>query len=134
MQRFQSISLFIASILAASSLFVPFKSINVKPNADILNNYFIMKWLLIAIAVLSFVNIFLFFRRSLQMKFVLAISMLVLLSAAMMYNYKEAATIDQLTFHSYIFAFPIAEFIFLILAFIGIYKDHKLVTDSDRLR
>ena len=134
MQRFQSICLFIVSILAASSLFVPFKSINVKTNADVLNNYFIMKWLLIAVAVLSLVNIFLFINRTLQLKFVLVIMLLVILSAAMIYNYKEAAVIDQLTFHSYIFAFPIVEFICLILAYFGIYKDHKLVTDSDRLR
>lgn len=134
MQRFQSICLLVVSILAGLSLVLPLKSIRNQTHFDILNNYLVMKWLIIAIASISLINVFLYFNRPLQMKVCLANLALVLISAAMLYNYKEIADRDQLIFFNSFFLLPIAEAILLIVAYIGIYKDHKLVTDSDRLR
>ena len=73
MHRFQSICLLLVSILAAISLFIPFQSIRNQTNFDTLQNYTVMKWLIILIAVLSFVNIFLYFKRKWQMKVTLVI-------------------------------------------------------------
>lgn len=134
MQRFQSLCLFIVSILATTSIFLPFKGIRNKTNFDVLSNYFIMKWLILGIAVVSLINIFLFFNRSLQKSIVMFLCLLVSVSAAMMFNYKEVATNDQLVFFSYIFTFPLLELILLMMAYVGIYKDDKLVKDADRLR
>lgn len=134
MQRFQSICFLLVSILAGLSLVLPLKSIRNQTHFDALNNYLVMKWLIIGIAAISLINIFLYFNRPLQMKVCLVNLLLVMISAAMLYNYKEIADKDQLIFFNSFFLLPISEAILLIVAYIGIYKDHKLVTDSDRLR
>lgn len=134
MQRFQSICMLIVSILAALSLVLPLKSIRNQTHFDVLNNYLVMKWLIISIAAISLANIFLYFNRPLQMKVCLVNLFLVLISAAMLYNYKEEADRNQLLFFNSFFLLPISEGILLLVAYIGILKDHKLVTDADRLR
>lgn len=134
MQRFQSICMLIVTILAALSLVLPLKSIRNQTHFDVLNNYLVMKWLIISIAAISLVNIFLYFNRPLQMKVCLVNLFLVLISAAMLYNYKEEADRNQLLFFNSFFLLPISEGILLLVAYIGILKDHKLVTDADRLR
>ena len=89
--------------------------------------------LTVASAIGSLITIFLFKDRKLQMRITIAnivvsLIILCLYFLNMKNNYKEM-TLPLITC---VFAFAVP--VFLILAFSGIYKDHRLVKSVDRLR
>lgn len=89
--------------------------------------------LTVAIAVTSLVLIFLFKDRKMQMRITLATIALSVLSIVLYFmqtrNFIPTESSFDLT-SVFVFAIPV----FLILACNGIYKDEKLIKDSDRLR
>lgn len=81
----------------------------------------------------SLITIFLFKDRKLQMRITVAnIIISVIIIAMYFLNMKDNYSVMGLPVITCIFTFAIP--IFLILAFSGIYKDHRLVKSVDRLR
>lgn len=134
LQRIQSVWLFIAALAAVATLKLPFYTGNTtdKLFAELNGtSSFVILILTVAVALLSVVAIFLFKNRKLQMQttfvaFLIDLIVLVLY-ATNIKNYTEGAFAL-----SSVISFVIP--VLLILAWLGIRKDEKLVRSMDRLR
>ena len=134
-QRLQTIWLLFASALAFLTLKFSFYSGTFKPD----NQYhqlngtenILLMIVTIALALLAFINIFLFKNRTTQLRITIAAIVtdiiLVILYFREMRNFSQGTYDLWSIFHLFIVAF-------LILAARGIMQDEKLIRDSDRLR
>ncbi len=139
-QRSQTIWLLIAAICAFISLRTSFYSGILSDPADLTSQGFQqftgitnMPILILTVicGTLSFINIFLFKNRSLQLKLVLADLVLSILILVLYFGQvKRYNNGDFALTSAIVFIIPI----FLILAARGIYRDQKLVRSADRLR
>lgn len=89
--------------------------------------------------LISFITIFLYKKRSLQMKMIsiaIGLVMVFMLLIFIYYTPKVEATLSVSTDYAKCIGIylPIVSFIFLILAYRGVRKDDKLVKSLDRLR
>jgi glucan phosphoethanolaminetransferase (alkaline phosphatase superfamily) len=95
-----------------------------------------MTFLLLIIPVLSFILIFLYKNRKLQMKLTVILILMIVLCAAMVgyfaWNLSQASS-TEIVF-TYKMILPAFMLIFSILAYIGIKKDEEIVRSYDRLR
>jgi len=141
-QRIQTIWLLFASICAFAGLKVGFYSGNIMPNsidAPLANYYLeingmysiISNVLTICIAVLSFVSIFLFSNRKVQIKFCMTT---LLLELSLIYYYWITTKLFKEGSFSIGSSLQLLIIIFLLLAVKGIAKDKKIVAENDRLR
>ena len=145
-QRIQTIWLLLAAICIFSSLtFFSFYAGNIEATAsDTVNGVIEKKFtvlngmytiytniLTIAIGVLSFITIFLFGNRKLQMKLI-ALAMLLELSLMGFYEYSiKSFSEGTYSAGSFVHLFVM---LFFILALRGIRKDNKIIAESSRLR
>ena len=92
--------------------------------------------IVILVAVLSFVTIFLFKNRKLQLLFsgILTGLVSVLILVSFYYSYTVISEYDAAFVPGVKMALPFLQFIFSILAYRGIKKDDQLVKSYDRLR
>lgn len=137
-QRIQSIYLFLASLIGGSLFGLPLATgpkaqegllmdglLNVHDNIGLLI-------LVILVSLLSFVTIFLYNNRVLQMNLgKLNLLLILVLGALAGYLFSTVQTVA--TLGGGLFA-PVLSFVLIILANNSIKKDEKLVRDSDRLR
>ncbi len=136
LQRIQSVWL----LLAATFAFLTLKlSTYSGTNKDLLPSSFLtgtattlMLATTLAVGIISFITIFLYKNRSLQLK--LAILAILLELLLIFLYYKEIQTYVGKGAISITALFHIAVIIFLVLAAKGINSDDKLVKDSNRLR
>lgn len=135
-QRIQSIYLFLVTVLAGLFLVLPVETtINKGETTWIqgMDNMMILG-VSVAIAAVSLISIFLFFKRAIQMKIVL-LSMLLTVGLTLilltLYFASEKSSSD---FFEYTFGIPAILLILQILAYWNIRKDEKLVKSADRLR
>jgi len=119
-QRIQTVYLFFVFCLMAALVLIPFSpSWMISLDAGI-------------VAVLSIITIFLYKKRSLQIK--ISYIMLLLLVLAYILHFIENHQPLVFSKIGYTFIFPFIAFIFIYLAIRGIKKDEKLVRSLDRLR
>jgi len=119
-QRIQTVYLFFVFCLMATLVFIPFSSSwTVSLDVGV-------------VAVLAIINIFLYRKRSLQIK----ISYVMLLLLALAYILYFILNRQPLQFSGirYTFIFPFIAAVLIYLAIRGIKKDEKLVRSLDRLR
>lgn len=150
-QRIQSIYLLVAAILMAVTVFSPLAFLT-----DNANGYFIYRclgfyengvglnyhtWGVITLvsltAVLTFVSIFLYKNRKLQIKLSYISIVGILASYGTIYTYLQtgsAATSSVLVNVKYGIIMPVIALIFIILAIIKIKADEKLVQSLNRIR
>lgn len=138
-QRIQSVWLFLAAVAALLTLKLPVYSGNKMTGTDPAKqwveltavNHFIILILTIAVAVGALMVIFLYKNRKLQLRFTLSGLLLSVLVQVLYYNESRYFTEGNFNLTALIaLSIPV----FLILALRGIYKDEKLVQQSDRLR
>jgi hypothetical protein len=92
--------------------------------------------LLIVIVILTLVTIFLYKRRMFQIRFSIAIIILLVGLQGLLYYYISVSShmLGSKTAYSLIFVFPIISAILTYLAIRGIAKDEALIRSLDRLR
>jgi hypothetical protein len=139
-QRIQSLWLLIAAALGILSLRTSFysghriKDAIPKPVVFLTGSYNILLIICTtAFAVLSLVAIFLYKNRKLQMRIGI-LSLLLSLAAIALYFWQSQSFAPSESSYDLTSVIPIAVPVFLILAVRGIYKDEKLVKESNRLR
>ena len=147
-QRKQSIWLVIASLIILLTLFIPYgvhmesltESSTVAQTDLTAQTSILLLCLTIASSIFSFFTIFLYGNRKRQMKLCL-LSVLLALSvlAYQLYNTTQSAgnkiVVGILGSAIYLgVLIPILSVFFIMMAYIGIKKDEKLIRDSDRLR
>jgi hypothetical protein len=141
-QRIQTIWLLLASACLLASLKISFYAGNVVPAGEVgsANKTFtqlngmhniITNVLTVSIGVLSFVAIFLYTNRKIQIRTILVTIFLELL---LMFEYETC--IKEFAEGSYTIGsfLQLLAMLFFILALRGIRKDQKIVAESDRLR
>jgi hypothetical protein len=134
-QRIQSIWLLLAAACAFAGFKFSFYS-GSKLNDTLLHELnagssFLLMIATIAVAVLAFINIFLFKKRTLQFRLCL---LGILLEAVLIFlYYRETTSFTQGTYSLTAILHGIIIIAF-ILAAMGINKDSKIVKDSERLR
>lgn len=131
-QRIQSIWLLLASAAAFSVLRLPFYYTPTVPALEIRGSDNMTTLISLAFsACLSFITIFLYGNRMLQLKVVIVNFLLSALIGFFVYNVVVANPGGGFTLASAsLFAIPVLQ----ILAMIKIYKDEQLVKGADRLR
>ncbi|MBR2492659.1 MAG: DUF4293 domain-containing protein [Paludibacteraceae bacterium] len=137
-QRIQSIYLFIVTALGIFQCCSPFAS--VKGLTLGLDNCYIYAGLTVLIPIVSFVSIFLFKKRILQMRvnsfnIILMIFQIISMVAYFFY-FKSNYTVEEIlpTHILGVFAIPFINIILTYLAIRAIGKDEALVRSLDRLR
>ncbi len=131
-QRIQSIWLLLASVAAFSVLRLPFYYTPSVPALEISGSENLTTLITLAFsACLSFITIFLYGNRMLQLKVVLVNFLLSILIGFFIYKIAIANPGGGFTLSSAaLFAIPVLQ----ILAIVKIYKDERLVKSADRLR
>jgi hypothetical protein len=131
-QRIQSIWLLLASVAAFSVLRLPFYYTPSVPALEISGSENLTTLITLAFsACLSFITIFLYGNRMLQLKVVLVNFLLSILIGFFIYKIAIANPGGGFTLSSAaLFAIPVLQ----ILAMVKIYKDERLVKSADRLR
>lgn len=136
-QRIQSVYLLLTTLFSvlflSRKMFVFWNEAGMAGSEDIIMPLIV---LLILIAAISFITIFLFKNRKLQLKvsIVLLILSIILLLAVTSYAFILSGKYDaQLQFRVNLI-FPVMVLVFSILAYRGIKKDEELVKSYDRLR
>lgn len=150
-QRIQTLYLLAACILCVAALCLPlahFSTAEGEPVATLYNlwmtkadgsrsfSYWALFALLLFVSTLSFMDIFLFRRRALQMR-IASFSMILLVGWYVAYGvfvWLFMNTNGAEFRPHWSAAFPFASIVFLYLAFRGIYRDEQLVRSLDRLR
>lgn len=137
-QRIQSVYLLLASLVGSSLFALPFASGPVKSEGVLADGYLNINdnialiILTVLVVLLSFVTIFLYNNRKLQMNLgklnILITAGLFAFAAYLFYTIQSIATVGGGLF------MPVLVMILIILANKGIQKDDKLVRDSNRLR
>ncbi len=134
-QRIQSIWLLLASICTFCSLQLPFYSGSLANNNVVVfvnGMYsFPISFVTIVIGVLTTISIFLYNNRPLQMRFCLFSLILESLLIFLYFTQTKQFISGTLSLSSIL---QLLVFFFVLLAFRGIFKDHKIVKESDRLR
>lgn len=143
-QRVQTIWLLLACVCAFLTMKFPFYSGHLKTLVDAQVNQTAstplaatdsvpIVTLTVASAIASLITIFLYKDRKLQMRITLANFFIsVIIIALYFLNIKNNYAEMSLPLVTCVFAFAVP--VFLLLAFRGIYKDHRLVKSVDRLR
>ena len=139
-QRIQTIWLLLATALGISSLKTSFYvgsriKDNIPQPAEVITaSYNIMLMVAtIATATLAFLAIFLFKNRKLQIRVVI-VSLLLSLGTILLYYWQSKSFAGEGSTFTITAIIPIAIPVLLILAWRGIYKDHKVIKSLDRLR
>ncbi|MBP7478166.1 MAG: DUF4293 family protein [Chitinophagales bacterium] len=132
-QRIQTIYLFLLGIFSFAVLWMPFQ-VNRDGQVQSLIDFPLISIFSILIGGCSILTIFLFFKRTIQIKLIWAMLALCFLEGYMLFNNYLIAQNYKTGFFRYIFIVPILQFILLILSQWKIYQDERLVKDSDRLR
>lgn len=136
-QRVQSIWLLLAAAAAALSLYFPFyvgsKLINDMSVIEDLNatQHPILLVLTVGVTLLSFVTLFLFKNRRLQLRMTIVALVLHLVNLVLYFRQMGDYSRGALTLTS-VFAFAVP--VFLLLAISGIRRDQNLIRSVDRLR
>jgi hypothetical protein len=138
-QRIQTIWLLLISACAFASLKLPFYSGNIITENIPATEYHKLSGtesipliiLTTSVGVLALITIFLYKNRKLQMRLCIT-GMLIELTVLFLY-YREFAKYSQGTF-ALTSVVQILIPLFFLFAFRGIYKDNKIVQESDRLR
>jgi hypothetical protein len=152
-QRIQSIYLALSIILGVLCFFVPYATFNLsgnhiaditatgvvfKPDAIITAhiNMMLLTVNIALIVLLSFVTVFLYKKRRIQMLLVKINMVCVIVSVVCMFLYADIikAAINAETKYYFAAAFPILSLVFLYLALRAINNDENLVKAADRLR
>ena len=125
-QRIQSIYLAFSGILLAILFFITIKNLNLIITLILINNLF------------SFILIFLYKNRKLQMKICLThlILLIILIISTISQNYlMHSNDINSFITTYYIdIIIPIISILFVVLAYKGVKKDENLIKSMDRLR
>ena len=140
-QRQQSIYLLLTTIIAAILFYVPLFEYPLATTGTTAQTFFIasnsfLLILNISIGVLSFITIFLYKKRMLQLRACRLCLLLIFVLTALCFFTSDtlATTINQrVTFKAGIYL-PLIQIIFVFLAHRGIMKDEDLVRSADRLR
>ncbi|MCF6342457.1 MAG: DUF4293 domain-containing protein [Bacteroidales bacterium] len=155
-QRIQSVYLLLAIVSLAAMFFFPLATFiggdkdqlvlyiyqllsevpDSKPDVPF---YFIYPNLLLAALslLITFISVFMFKKRMLQLKMVRLVILLILVLIGVFFFYyaveleKASGIAAQYDFGAYL---PLAAFAFLLLAYRGIMSDEKLIRSSERLR
>lgn len=134
-QRIQSIYLFLAALAAILFLFIPFGKIQLNGTILIMKSMMVISFIILCsiLATASFISIFLFKNRNLQIKLVL---LALLLSMGLIGLSVFAIILHQKDHYQFgpAVIIPIFVFIFNFLAYKGIKHDEELVKSMDRLR
>src|SRR4051812_21023307 len=134
-QRIQSIYLFLAALAAIVFLFLPFGKIQWNGSIVVIKAIMVIYFNVLcgAVATVSFISIFLFNNRKLQMKTVL---LSILLSVGLIGLSVFAIVLHQKDHYQFgpAVIIPIFVLIFNFLAYKGIKHDENLVRSMDRLR
>lgn len=134
LQRIQSIWLFLAAVLAFSTLKLSFYSgTNELAAFEKLNGLSTIPVMIltIGVGVISLVAIFLYSNRPLQIKLCLLSGVLQVLVLVLLISETNKFTQGTFSLTAVIYA---AILIFIFLAFKGIKKDERIVKESNRLR
>lgn len=139
-QRIQTLWMLLASALGFVSLETSFysghriKDAIPKPVIFLTGSYNILLIVCTtAFAIMALINIFLYKNRKLQIR-IGVVSLLLSLGAIGLYFWQSKSFIAAESSYDLTSVIPLAIPIFLILSIRGIYKDEKLVKDSNRLR
>lgn len=151
-QRVQSIYLFLAAILITAVYFLPL--LGLEGTGEILYTLYtsgvvedgqqtliLSTWpvmvMVTAIALLLFVNIFLYKRRIIQMRICVYSILLILGLYFLVWFYqnqfREQIPVEEVQYF-YGLIFPLIAIVFIWMAFKGIRKDERLVRSYDRIR
>jgi len=152
-QRLQSVYLLAVVILISMFFFFPFASFLLEQDMSVFHisikglipdageqktllKVIPLIILLIVIVILTLVTIFLYKRRMFQIRFSIAIIVLLLGLQGLLYYYISVSShmLGSKTSYSIIFVFPIISAILSYLAIRGIAKDEALIRSLDRLR
>ena len=148
-QRIQSLWLLLAFLLSGAMFFFPlaelltaeskelildFNSIDSVGNGKIIHTAYSLAGLLGIVTFLSFINIFLFKKRNLQMRLcifnsLLSIGIIALIAYFSYFTVKNTDVMPEIAA-----VFPFIVFIFLLMARRAIKKDEELVRSTDRIR
>jgi hypothetical protein len=134
-QRIQTIWLLLASVFAFLTFKLPFyigtNQAGVSSYELTANDNFLLILVTLAIALIAFINIFLFKSRPVQLR--LSVIGIFLEALLIFLYYKQVKTFTAGSYALWAI-FHAAILLFFILAARGISKDEKLVKESDRLR
>lgn len=151
-QRIQTVYLLFASVLMLLMLFFPW--VKFLAGEELYTFYFngvkvlkeshpemvVQTWTLavltIVIALISFVMIFLYKKRALQMRLSIynMILMVALVGLIFYYAFTVSQELNAITYYSFPVVFPVIAIVLTYLAFRSIRKDELLIKSYDRLR
>ena len=136
-QRIQTLWLFLASIIAGLIWFLPVFSDESTSKDFFINESLLLMLSVVFSAIVPFINIFLFKKRSTQKQMIIINICLTVAIIGLEYfevsNFKSKLNIAQ--GHWQISAIlPFFIILFLVFAYRGIRKDEKLLSSTDRLR
>jgi heme A synthase len=147
-QRIQSLWFLLASLASALIFFYPvieintenklfiwqFESISIAGIDNLIQSGFIVAGLTLIIAFLSFVSIFLFKNRILQIRISTVISLLVIFTAALIGIFTLSLKENGILSLGLSSILPLIVFILIMMARRAVKKDEKLVKSVDRIR
>jgi len=140
-QRVQSLYLLLTVIISALLFYIPLFQYPLSPSDaaptvySISTNSFLLI-LNIAIGLLSFITIFFYKNRKLQLRSCRLCLMLIFVMVALFFYTSDtlAGGIGQRVTYKAGAYLPLIQIVFVFLAHVGIKKDDKLVRSADRLR
>jgi hypothetical protein len=147
-QRIQSLWFLLASATAVLIFFYPvielnaehklfiwqFKSISIVGIDNLIQSGYIVAGLTLMIALMSFISIFLFKKRILQMRICTVISLLVIFTAALIGVFTLSSKENAIVSLGLSSILPIIVFILIMMARRAVKHDDKLVRSVDRIR
>jgi hypothetical protein len=149
-QRIQSIWLFLSAVVIAGTFFFPFAEITsgnllfvlkyrgifeeTSHGEIIRNTAYLLAGILTLILISTLITVFIFKNRILQMKICLIISLLIIVSSALIIYFSTCVVEKSHIEYSVASGFPILAFILILLARRSIKKDEELVRSTDRIR
>jgi hypothetical protein len=140
-QRIQSIYLLLAVLVSASLFYLPlFEVPSATAGTDAVKFMITSNALLLvlacAIGVLSFITIFLFKSRPLQLRICRLILILIFVMIGLLFYTSDTISngLNQKVIYKIGTYLPLLQVVFVFLAHHGIKKDEKLVRSADRLR
>ncbi|MDD2798649.1 MAG: DUF4293 domain-containing protein [Bacteroidales bacterium] len=151
LQRIQSLYLLVISILSTTMLFTPladlygnqkiyaYKALGVYETTGTLSNLYLTApvfAVILAIALISFITIFLYKKRMLQIRFSIfnAVLMVAFYGIFFLYFWLFKDKLGLNIGVNYILAFPLVAFVFNWLAIRAIGADEALIRSLDRIR
>jgi len=140
-QRIQTVFLLLATLVSASLLYFPLFELpamapDPAPREFMITSSALLLILNAAIGVFSFVVIFLFKNRSLQLKACRLVLILIFIMIGLLFYTSDTLSngLDQKVIFKIGTYLPLLQVIFVFLAHRGIKKDDELVRSADRLR